>query len=209
MPLGKLIRLSIFIGSLFLLYRAAVVWHGWNAAEALEPAGGRYFFRRLELPVPLFRQNDPRWGRDWLGPTEQTLGAHGSAVTSAAMVLATYGVDTDPRRLNRFLNSHGGYTPHGWIKWETAAALAPDRAEHVYEDLPTYYLIDSNLADGNPVIVRLRLPASGLTHYVVIAGKEGYDYLVRDPGAGASRGLYPLREIGSKIEALRFYRKLP
>jgi hypothetical protein len=42
-------------------------------------------------------------------------------------------------------------------------------------------------------------------HFVVIAGKDGFDYLIRDPGAGAAKGLYPLREFGSRIEALRFY----
>jgi hypothetical protein len=57
------------------------------------------------------------------------------------------------------------------------------------------------------VIVRVRY-ASGVTHFVVIAGKEGFDYLVRDPGAGAAKGLYPLRELGSDIEALRFYEAL-
>jgi hypothetical protein len=69
-------------------------------------------------------------------------------------------------------------------------------------------LIDTNLDHGNPVIVRLRVP-SRTTHFVVIAGKDGYDYLTRDPGAGAAKGLYPLREFGSKIEALRFYAKTP
>ena len=59
-------------------------------------------------------------------------------------------------------------------------------------------------ARGNPVIVRVRL-ASVLTHFVVIAGKDGFDYLVRDPGAGSAKGLYPLCELGSNIEALRFY----
>jgi hypothetical protein len=28
---------------------------------------------------------------------------------------------------------------------------------------------------------------------------------VRDPGAGSAKDLYPLRELGSDIEALRFY----
>jgi hypothetical protein len=64
--------------------------------------------------------------------------------------------------------------------------------------------MDSNISRGNPVIVRVRL-RGGVTHFVVIAGKDGFDYLVRDPGGGASRGLYPLRELGSDIEALRFY----
>ena len=53
--------------------------------------------------------------------------------------------------------------------------------------------------------IRLR---NGITHFVVIAGKQGFDYLVRDPGAGAAKGFYPLRELGSDIEALRFYQPL-
>ena len=57
------------------------------------------------------------------------------------------------------------------------------------------------------VIVRLRYP-SGTTHFVVIAGKDGFDYLTRVPGRGAEKGLYPLREFGSKIEALRFYERI-
>jgi hypothetical protein len=32
---------------------------------------------------------------------------------------------------------------------------------------------------------------------------------VRDPGGGAMKGLYPLRELRSDIEALRFYEPLP
>jgi len=187
-----------------LLVCAAIVWSQWNRKGPLEPSGGRYFFQRVELPVPIFRQNDPTWGNDQLGPTEDTLASHGCAVASAAMVLEYYGIDTDPQRLNSFLQTIEGYTPEGWIYWEKAAELAPDRVRHVYEDLPSYWLIDSNLARRNPVIVRLKMPR-GTNHFVVIAGKDGFDYLTRDPGAGASKGLYPLREIGSKIEALRFY----
>src|SRR5438094_4055759 len=87
---------------------------------------------------------------------------------------------------------------------ELAPWFAPGRSRHVYEHLASYQLIDSNLAHGNPVIVRVRLP-SGITHFVVIAGKDGFDYLVQDPGGGSAKGLYPLRELGSDIEALRFY----
>jgi hypothetical protein len=95
----------------------------------------------------------------------------------------------------------------GWLYWDRAAWWAPDRVRHIYEDLPSYQLIDSNLARGNPVIVRVRF-SSGITHFVVIAGKDGFDYLIRDPGTGAAKGYYPLRELGSNIEALRFYKAL-
>ena len=166
-----------------------------------------YWPVRQELKVPAFAQGDPRWADDPLGPTAATLHAEGCAVSSAAMVLASYGIDTDPGRLNRFLTGHEGFTPQGWLDWDKAAGVVPGRCEKAYEDAPTHGLIDWNLLRGNPVIVRIRFP-SGITHFVVIAGKEGLEYLIRDPGAGAARGLYPLREIASQIEALRYYRKL-
>lgn len=181
----------------------------WTALvpDGLPPSGGLYFLRRLEIPVPQFRQSDTRWGDDVLGPMpDNTLASHGCAVASTAMILASYNIDTDPQRLNDFLANHQGYTPQGWLKWEVAASLAPDKVKFIYEDLPSFQLIDDNLSDGNPVIVRIRF-STGMTHFVVIAGKQGLDYLVRDPGARANLGLYPLKELGCPIEALRFYRR--
>ncbi len=205
--LRQIALIALVLGGFCALIEASYVWENWNRKQKIEASGGCYFFRRVEIPVPQFRQGDDRWRGDFLGPTHNTLGAEGCALTSAAMVLASYGIDTDPQRLNAFLKTNEGYTPQGWIYWEKAAELAPDKVRHAYEDLPTYHLIDANLLAGNPVIVRLRL-SKGVTHFVVIAGKDGYDYLTRDPGAGAGKGLYPLREFGSKIEALRFYQKL-
>ena len=193
-----------------LLAAVAGVYLHWTWKRPLSPSGGRYYFERVELPVPSFRQGDERWSADALGgvPENGTLGSAGCAVAAAAMVFLSYGIETDPQQLNWFLTAVGGYTEEGWIYWERAAWLAPDDVQHVYEDLPSYQLIDSNLARGNPVIVRVRF-SSGVTHFVVIAGKQGFDYLVRDPGAGAAKGYYPIRELGSDIEALRFYESLP
>ena len=203
----QIVLLTLALGGFSTLIKASYVWEFWNRKQKIEASGGCYFFRRVEIPVPLFRQGDERWRHDLLGPTHDTLGGQGCAIASAAMVLASYGIDTDPQRLNAFLKTNEGFTPQGWLYWEKAAELAPERVRHTYEDLPTYHLIDANLVAGNPVIVRLRYP-HGVTHFVVIAGKDGFDNLTRDPGAGASKGLYPLREFGSKIEALRFYEKL-
>lgn len=192
-----------------LAVAAGGVYTHWHWKRPLAPSGGRYFFNRVELPVPSLRQGDERWRAEPIGgvPENGTLGSVGCAVAAAAMVFQSYGIDTDPQQLNWFLTEKGGYTERGWLYWERAAWWAPDRVRHVYEDLPSYHLMDSNLARGNPVIVRVRYE-SGITHFVVVAGKEGFDYLVRDPGAGAAKGLYPLRELGSDIEALRFYEPL-
>lgn len=179
----------------------------WSRLGPLEPSGGLFFQPKLELDVPIFRQADDRWQNDKLGNTAASLGAEGCAVASAAMVLASYGVDTDPGRLNKLVTKADGYVGNGWLVWEKAAEVTGDIARKAYEGEPSYRLIDENLARRNPVIVRLRTEG-GVTHFVVIAGKEGYDYLTRDPGAGSSKGLYPLREFGSKIEALRFYERV-
>jgi hypothetical protein len=192
-----------------VLVGAVALQIDWSRKRQLAPRGGRYFFHRLELPVRSFAQAEQKWRDDPLGGVEAngTLGGEGCAVAAAAMVFNFYGIQTDPQQLNWFLASVGGYTDNGWLYWDRAAWFAPDRVRHVYEDLPSYNLIDSNLAHGNPVIVRVRF-GSGITHFVVIAGKDGFDYLIADPGAGAARGLYPLRELGSDIEALRFYQPI-
>ena len=197
----------VFISFVFVVLLAVVgVYIDWTWKRQLSPRGGRYFFHRVELAVPSFRQADEKWRDDPLGGIEEngTLGGEGCAVAAAAMVFKFYGIETDPQQLNWFLPSVEGYTEQGWLYWDRAAWFAPDRVRHVYEDLPSYHLMDSNLARGNPVIVRVRF-SSGITHFVVVAGKDGFDYLIRDPGAGAVKGLYPLHELGSDIEALRFY----
>jgi hypothetical protein len=182
-------------------------WYYYVGARRIPSAGGLYFFSRLVLPVQRFAQDDPRWADDELGPASSTMGEEGCAVSSAAMVLAFYGQDIDPGRLNAFLTNCGGYTPEGWLYWEKAADFHPGLVRHAYEDLPSYFLIDSNLERGNPVIVRIRLP-NGVTHFVVIAGKDGFDYLIQDPASGGVNGVYPLRKLAPEIEALRFYERL-
>jgi len=195
-----------FVGILFAaaLYFGLPAFFAWK--HVISSSGGRYFLHRVVIPVPVFTQDDPRWTFELLGPTFDTMGQAGCAVTSAAMVLSAYGVDTDPDRLNQYLTTHGGYTEDGWVYWEKAAEVAPGgQVEKAYEDLPSYALIDRNLLAGNPVIVRLTLQ-NGTTHFVVLVGKEGWNYLAQDPARSPSWGVYPLKDLTARIEALRFYR---
>ena len=189
---------------------AGAIWTwDWMAKRQLPMSGGLYFPLAVEISGPHFLQGDPHWGGDLLAETSDSLTEVGCAVASAAMALASRGVDTDPGRLNAFLQkTEGGYTPEGWIYWEKAAEADPKRVGALlphYEDAPSHFLIDWNLLRGNPVIARVRYP-SGITHFVLICGKRGFEYIVRDPGEGGGSGLTFLSKFPPPVEALRFYR---
>ncbi len=144
----RALKRVVLILVLFVLAAVTGVYIDWLWKRPLSPRGGRYYFERVELPVPALRQGDEKWDAEALGGVREngTLGSAGCAVASAAMVFQSYGLDTDPQQLNWFLTAVGGYTEGGWIYWERAAWRAPDRVRHVYEDLPSYQLIDRTSA---------------------------------------------------------------
>jgi hypothetical protein len=191
--------------SLFMAFSFVAFVHA-EVDGAIPSVGGRYFGRRVILPVPAFAQDDPRWSDIRLGPSTDTLGDEGCAVTSAAMVAAFYGIKTDPQQLNAFLTRTGGFTGDGLIHWSRVPLIAPARLELVYNGAPSYELIDSNLLAGNPVIVLIKLPEGGY-HFVVIVGKDGRDYLIRDPAASPYRRAYRLRNLTDRIGGLCFFRR--
>jgi len=63
-------------------------------------------------------------------------------------------------------------------------------------------LLEAGPRDWHPMI---HIPAGvlKLLHHPAV----NWNYSA-DPGAGSAKGLYPLRELGSDIEALRFYQPL-
>ena len=178
---------------------------GWaEETKDLASSGGRYFQHRVELPVPAFAQDDPRWAQQPLGPTTDTLGEEGCTLTSVVMVLNYYGIETDPSRLNRFLTNHFGYSSEGFLSFGEICDFASQRIRLAYVGPPSYPLLDENLLARHPVIIQLPLPG-GAKHFVVIAGKEGWNYLVRDPAADPHAAIFPLNRIASCMERQYLY----
>ena len=108
-----------------LILTAITLALDWTLPRKIAPHGGIFFFRRVEIAVPQFRQGDPRWRDDPLGATPGKLGSEGCAVASAAMVLRSYGIEIDPQSLNTFLTNNEGYVGTGWLVWEKAAEFQP------------------------------------------------------------------------------------
>ena len=70
-----------------------------------------------------FSQRDPRWAADLLGSSDITLGRAGCLITAAATMVADWGVETEPGRLNAWLRSHGGYLRGNLLIFGTLVGL--------------------------------------------------------------------------------------
>jgi hypothetical protein len=194
-------------GCLVTFFGAASPGHAQSTSGEGPGSGGSYFPHRFELPVPAFAQDDPRWASQLLGPTTDTLGDEGCTLTSVVMVLNFYGIETDPSRLNRYLTTHFGYDEEGLLSFRQVCAFAPQHIRLAYQGPPSYQALDEDLLARHPVILQLTR-RDGATHFVVIAGKEGLDYLVRDPAADPHDGIFPLKYIAASIERQFLYLKL-
>ena len=133
--------------------------------------------------VPFFSQLDPRWKNNRFGTCSGTIGKSGCALTSVAMNLAYYGVDTDPNRLQKSMGAAA--CPLVWSKAvyysQQKVAVPPDYWPKQF----SWTRLETELKKG-PVIVELtHTYCNGCHHFVVALSGSGGDprnYLVNDPG---------------------------
>jgi hypothetical protein len=168
----------------------------------IEPRGGEPM--RMELgPMPLHLQTDPRWKDETLGGSGEPFGATGCVVCGVSMALAHFGMNIPPDSLNHLLKEHEGYTRQGWIKWDAVADLTDGRVRIDASEPLTHAAIDSALLLGSPVLAMVLIGGT-VSHWVLIAGKDGLDYLMKDP-LGTGDHLEAIGRYG-RIHAIRVFR---
>jgi ABC-type bacteriocin/lantibiotic exporter with double-glycine peptidase domain len=160
---------------------------------------------RLPESGPRFLQRDPKWSGEKLGASQETLGEVGCTVCNLAMAANALGEQTNPRDLNAMLTQRGGFTKDGWLVWGHVAKVFGGRVEAVVSDRPSHAAMDGALKRGEYPIVKILLWEM-VPHWVVVIGKEGTEYLVRDPLEDTAE---PLRLSGQagRIESVRYVRR--
>ena len=148
-----------------------------------------------------YAQRDPRWANEPIGGSGKPLSAVGCTICCVSMALAEKGIETTPAQLNRQLKAVDGYTAKGWVYWPAIEQATGGRARAEILWKPTNREIEQALADGNPVIVKVAPPPM-TQHWVLLVGREGREYLMRDP-LDASPLVRPLSSLGSDILAVR------
>lgn len=135
----------------------------------------------LDSPAPqpdgwFYSQRDSRWCGTRIGNSNDTIGAVGCLVASTAMIWQKHGFDTTPVTIARntsFFNLNTAYmvlptpAPPGFKSGTHGRDLA---------------LIDKELAEGRPVIVRLSVYFTSVgTHFVVLKSGSNGNYIMNDP----------------------------
>jgi hypothetical protein len=142
----------------------------------------------MSFKLVYLSQQDPKWKSDILGfgDPEDTIGYVGCALTSVAMLLSGHGHSETPKTLNQKLKNVQGFVSAA-IRWGSVSQVYPNvtvRSNISCTTTPApLELIDAAIAAGQPAIVQVdSSPASGIqTHWVVLYGKKGDDYIMLDP----------------------------
>ena len=176
-----------------------------SSAGSIPPRGGTPMNRLVLKAEPIHLQTDPRWSESKLGGSGERFGSVGCAVCCVSMGLAQFGINLRPDSLNGRLERAGGFTDQGWLKWEAVEDVTDGRASIRVIDAPEFAHIDRALSDGEPVLAKV-LISGRIAHWVLIVGKSGLDYLIKDP-LGDGRTLNTLAEYRSDIHAIRIVSK--
>ncbi|HYV29339.1 MAG TPA: C39 family peptidase [Candidatus Eisenbacteria bacterium] len=195
------IVLLIILGVL-LLAGVFTIWRtrGHNSPP-IAARGGELFRNFSSLGTPFYLQRDPRWKDQTIGGSGESLGKVGCAVASLAMALHHYGVEMTPAELNQWLKTHSGYTARGWLKWESVSRVSQGKCTVELIPTPSHADLDTALKNHQPVLAKV-LIRHVVPHWVLIVGKEGQEYSIRDP-LGDGKSLKPLSSYGSDIYGVR------
>ena len=190
----------LMIGGLFFARRMKEQWF------AIAARGGESFARPA-LSTPHYRQRDPRWADERIGGFGESMGRVGCTICSLAMALDYYGVKMPPKELNEFLRANGGYNPRGWLRWNSVDKVSGGKLTMDYMGRPNHPVIDRAVRNSQPVLAKVYINAV-VPHWVLIVGKEGEDYLMRDP-LGEANTVGKVSDYKSKIFAVRTMKQTP
>lgn len=203
-------RRYAFIGLLVLVMVATscvMLRTCWaRLSPAIASTGGKALHLRLPDAGKTHLQKDQRWAADQLGTSTGTLGSHGCLVSSVAMACSDLGVELTPKELNERLKKADGFLPQGWVVWNALPRVTDKKLAADYHPAASHAVMDAALERGAYPVVKYFL-LGGIQHWCVIVGKDGLEYLARDPLRDDEKPV-KLSELTAKVYAVRVIRRV-
>lgn len=167
---------------------------GGESIMAIPPVGRAYYL-----------QTAPEWENEPLGKSGGKMADIGCTVCCVSMAFDQLGLPMNPGALNAALNHRNGFTNEGLLKWEMASSVSKNTLVFDIPDKPSHAAIDAAIKAGNPVITRILLMDVS-PHWVLIVGKDGIEYLVKDPLC-EEKTIQRLSSLSQTIHSIRIARR--
>ena len=206
MKLPSKLRLLALVltGALVALALLFLRSRGWNSG-AITGAGGEAFPDSPIIETPVYRQHDRAWEGERIGGTGETLGRVGCTVCCLAMGLGHFGIQQTPKELNERLKANNGFSLRGWLRWEAVSRLTDGKVYVDFRAPLKHETIDAALKAGQPVLAKVFINRV-ITHWVLVVGKEGTEYLIEDP-LGSGQKPTRLSGYSSGVHAIRILKE--
>lgn len=137
------------------------------------------FKKGCELFVGRESQTDQQWGGNSYDHTDKTVAKLGCALTSLAMAITYSGWLTDPGSLNTFMTKTDHDYSGSSVNWSAAVRDWTQNTRYFkWLSANTAEALERAVCAGFPVVVGV----NGNTHFVLVTGKRGDQFLINDPG---------------------------
>ncbi|MGA3288552.1 MAG: hypothetical protein ABSD46_14150, partial [Bacteroidota bacterium] len=193
---------------------------GVNLAEKTKLAAANGVIVKGPNSGEWFTQGDPRWtGQQYdkyIDSIKQNgdtvyhnIGQKGCALSCMAMAMSAYGIQTDPGKLDKYMDSTKHWFPEGQVDWNAVGDYnkstkfdkpdVEDKGKILQQsDLDIY------LSKGGPVIVKV-YDKKGINHWVIVTGKRGNNYDILDP-ASQENIKTSLSDYGDTTNPIKIYK---
>lgn len=146
-----------------------------------------------------YSQRDPRWCKQTIGYSSDTIGAVGCYISSIAMTFKKLGYDISPAAYAAIPSN---------FQYNSAYASNPNPPSgYSYKQVPySASVVDKELSAGRYVIAQMYMKSIYGMHFVVIISGSNGSYKIHDPWFGADRSLNE-RYTTASIMSLRLITK--
>ncbi|MEN8128180.1 MAG: C39 family peptidase [Planctomycetota bacterium] len=190
----------------FALPAAVFLWYQRLSLGYSIPHSGGESLSVSFAETPIYLQTDPLWADKHIGGSNEKVQNVGCTICCVSMGFAEFGIELKPDRLNMLLKKKHGYTDSGWVIWAAIPTVTDNKVNAEVISKVSYDVIDQAIQRGHPVIAKVYIN-DAIAHWVLIVGKDGIDYLIKDP-LGDGKTLEKLSKYDSNIYAIRILKPI-
>ena len=155
-----------------------------------------------------FSQHDEKWKNDKLGNSSYSIDRSGCLLTCISSIIQLQNIDTglgeiNPKTVNELLTANEVYDANGNLLWDKLENVLDKSIVREQAGKDTSANIEQLLDHGIYPVVRVKMPITLRSHYVLIIGSENGQFMCMDP-LSTDNNPVSLKKYSNKVYAVRY-----